>query len=283
MRWFGASVLLLVSMGSATAGPIVIGGDDLTEHGSRTGAGVNLDGWLYIEHAIAALQGSVTRGGPFTVDIAALGSAGTGVSYPDGNAGAAIGSVADVLGLSVTFYDGATAISSFFSALAAGTVNPRVIWLAGDEATNDLDATEGSVLTARAGALNGFVASGGGLLAHGAADAVAQGWLTALLPGMVLSPSCTVAPGGVLTAAGQALLTGVTEADINAGACHGSYGGDLGGLVPLALDADGLPFLIGGNAAGGSITDGSAVPEPGSCLLLGTGLLLARVWRLMRG
>ena len=41
--------------GLAVAGPVILGGDDLTDHGSRTGGGVNLQGWLYIEKAIANL------------------------------------------------------------------------------------------------------------------------------------------------------------------------------------------------------------------------------------
>lgn len=96
----------------------------------------------------------------------------------------------------MNYYDGATAITSFFNSLAGGTANPRITWLAANEATKDLDSTEGSVLTAQAAAINAFVGSGGGLMAHGAADSVAQGWLTTLLLGIVLSPECSV--GGLL-------------------------------------------------------------------------------------
>ena len=291
MRLFGGAalcaVMAIVCAGSASAGPIIIGGDDLTDHGSRSAAGVNLDGWLYIQNAIASLNGSITRTGPFTTDIAALGSASTGASYPSSNAGGAIGSVANVLGLTVNYYDGATAITSFFNALAGGTANPRIIWLAGNEATNDLDSTEGGVLTAQAAAINAFVGSGGGALAHGAADSVAQGWLTTLLPGIVLSAACSASPGGTLTAAGQALFPGITNDDINSGPCHGTYSGNFGGLVALALDSEDRPFIIGGNATGGSVTDPGTppsgdVPEPSTFALLGTGLVAAGLWRSHR-
>ncbi len=291
MRLLGGAalraVMFVVCAGAASAGPIIIGGDDLTDHGSRSGAGLNLDGWLYIQNAIASLNGSITRTGPFTVDIAALGSASTGASYPDSNAGGAIGSVANVLGLTVNYYDGATAITTFFNALAAGTANPRIIWLPGNEATNDLDSVEGSVLAAQAAAINSFVGSGGGVLAHGAADSTAQGWLTTLLPGITLSPSCTAGPGGTLTPAGQSLFPGITNDNINAGPCHGTYSGNLGGLVALALDAEDQAFLIGGNASGGSVTDPGTtpsgdIPEPGTFALLGSGLLVAGLWRRLR-
>ncbi len=46
-----AAVALSVASSTAMAGPIILGGDDLTEHGSRSGLGVNLLGWKYIELA----------------------------------------------------------------------------------------------------------------------------------------------------------------------------------------------------------------------------------------
>ena len=38
---------------AAPGGPVILGGDDLTDHGSRdTTANTNLAGWLYLEKAI---------------------------------------------------------------------------------------------------------------------------------------------------------------------------------------------------------------------------------------
>lgn len=71
----------------AAAGPVILGGDDLTDHGSRAGS-TNVAGWLYIEKAIQNLYAAQTRPGSISVDIAALGSAypGAGV-FPSGDAG----------------------------------------------------------------------------------------------------------------------------------------------------------------------------------------------------
>lgn len=269
-----ASALALAVSGSAWAGPVILGGDDLTDHGFRS-AGVNQEGWLYIEKAISNLYSTQTRSGALTVDIVALGSANPGVGiYTSSNAGGAINSVANILGRSVAFYDGSIGIASFFTALAAGTVNPALIWIAGTGASNDLDASEGGVLTANATAIDLFVGSGGGLMAHGSGS-TAYGWLSALLPGLNEVTGCD-SFGATLTAAGNAAFPGLSNSDINnnAGPCHSHFTGNFGGLTTLAIDGDGLSYIIGASGAGGgSITKPpSGVPEPASLALMGLGL-----------
>lgn len=259
----------------AFAGPVILGGDDLTDHGRRTGT-VNEEGWLYIEKAIGNLYAAQTRPGTITVDVVALGSAnpGSGV-YDEFDAGSAILSAADALGRSVSFYDGATNINSFFAALAAGTVNPAIIWIAGTGANNNLDSSEGAALTSNAMAINNFVGSGGGLMAHGS-GAIAYGWLSALLPGLVETAGCN-SSGATLTPAGQAAFPGLSNSDINAsaGPCHSSFSGNFGGLTTLGLDGNGRSYIIGASGVGGGsiITPPSGVPEPASLALLGIGLL----------
>lgn len=269
LKSLGAAVAL--SLSSATlAGPVIIGGDDLTDHGNNFGGNNNL-GWLYIEKAIANLNTNQTRGGTLTVDIAALGSSPSGAS--GGNAGAAIGSAAAASGLSVSYYDGATAINQFFTDLAAGTVNPALLWIAGTGAANDLVGTEGIALTNNAAAINTFVGSGGGLLAHGSGT-TAFGWLSALLPGLNFPGGCQ-ANGATLTADGQAAFPGLSNADISSGPCHNTFTGNFGGLTVLANDGQNRPFIIGSSGAGGgSITDPpTAVAEPASLFIMGLGLL----------
>lgn len=276
------SIAVAAALGAAAApvlaGPVILGGDDLTDHGFRVG-GANQEGWLYIQKAIGNLLTSQTRPGAITVNIAALGSAAD-PAFTGGDAGGGIGSAADVLGKSVAFFDGDTAINDFFTALTAGTINPQVIWLAGTGANNDLDFDEGLALTANAAAINTFVASGGGLMAHGSGD-VAYGWLSALLPGLSDSGSCD-SDGATLTAAGQAAFPGLSNSDIddNAGPCHSSFVGNFGGLVALGLDGNQLPYIIGGG--GGTVIQcgqpgqppcPTSVPEPGSLALLAGALL----------
>lgn len=271
-----AVAIAVGSLGTATAGPVILGGDDLTDHGFRSG-GANFEGWLYIEKAVDNILSSQTRAGALTHDIVALGSAAN-PTFTSSNAGGAIGSAADVLGKSVLYIDGAAAINSFFADLASGVVNPGMLWFAGTGAANDLDSAEGLALTGNADAINDFGASGGGIMAHGSGS-TAYGWLSALLPGLNEVGGCQ-SSGATLTAAGMAAFPGLSNSDIdsNAGPCHSHFTGDFGGLTTLAFDGFTTPrsYIIGGGA-GTVIACGvpgrppcppTGVPEPGSLPLV---------------
>lgn len=289
-RAFSTLALAATLCGTAGAGPVILGGDDLTDHGSRNSSGANLEGWLYIEKAVSNILSSQTRAGALTHDIVALGSAAN-PTFTGGNAGGAIGSAANVLGKTVLFVDGAAAIESFFADLAAGIVNPGMLWIAGTGAVNDLVASEGTALTNNANAINDFGASGGGIMAHGS-GATAYGWLGALLPGLTEVNGCT-ASGATLTAAGQAAFPGLSNNDVNsnAGPCHSHFTGNFGGLTTLAFDGDQRSYIIGGGA-GTVIACGipgrpdcptNDVPEPANLLLVAVaGLALTGVRRLRR-
>ena len=121
----GALALGLAWAPAALAGPVILGGDDLTDHGSRDpGTGANQQGWLYIEKALRNLSPNVTRANDNSV--AALGSA-PAPPESSGDAGAAIGSAAAAAGLTVNYYNSAAEINNFFNALAAGTARPKII------------------------------------------------------------------------------------------------------------------------------------------------------------
>ena len=279
---------LFAASAMAIAGPVILGGDDLTDHGSRS-AGVNQEGWLYIEKAVSNVLSGTTRAGTITTDIVALGSAAN-PTFNSGDAGGAIGSAANVLGKTVTFFDSASAIDNFFSDLLNGLINPRMIWLAGTGAFNDLDSFEGARLTANAAAINSFVSSGGGLMAHGSGS-VAYGWLSALLPSINEVSGCN-SNGATLTAAGQAAFPGLSNNDVNAnaGPCHSNFTGDFGGLQTLAFDGDQRSYIIGGGAStiiqcgkpGQPPCPPNDVPEPGSLPLLVVAGLAAAFARRLR-
>ena len=283
-----AAAALAATCLAASAGPVILGGDDLTDHGFRSG-GANMEGWLYIEKAVSNILTGVTRAGVMNYDIVALGSAAD-PAFTASNAGGAIGSAADVLGKSVLFVDGDVDISQFFADLGAGNVNVRMMWMAGTGASNDLSTAEGVALTNAAAAINAFVTSGGGLMAHGSGS-TAYGWLSALLPGIVRTGSCD-SVGATLTAAGQAAFPGLSDDDINqnAGPCHSSFSGNFGGLQTLGLDGQGRSYIIGGGGGtliqcglpGQPVCPPTGVPEPGSlplALLAALGLALPALRR----
>ena len=176
--------------------------------------------------------------------------------------------------LSLTFWgeafrSSAANISTFFTQLANGTVNPSIIWLAGTGASNDLHSAEGGTLTNNAAAINSFVGSG-----HGS-GIDAYGWLTALLPGLSEVNGCS-SSGATLTAAGIAAFPGLSNSNIdsNAGPCHSHFEGNFGGLTTLGLDGVGLSYIVGAaGGGGGSITEPpTGMPEPASLWLVGAGL-----------
>lgn len=240
---------------AAVGGPVIIGGDDLTDHGSISGTTLQ-NGWLYIRRALENIAPNVTRTNDGSV--AAIGSAAS--TSTSGNAGAGIGYAASQAGLTVTYYEGAAAITGFFTALAAGTTNPKIIWISGTGASNDLDSTESAALNANATRIADFVNSGGGLMSHGSE----YGWLFALLPG--LSSVGGGSSGDLeLTGAGTAAFPGVTNSNINAGPWHNHFEGNFGGLQILAVSNDVFDSQTDERAA--VIIGGAAVTLPSAITL----------------
>lgn len=244
--WAAAAVALALSAG-AQAGPVIIGGDDLNDHGSWDGTD-NLEGWLYIQNALASLIPQVTLSGNDGT-IVVLGSDPSsipGITSGDGCTAAHFPAQALTPPRTVDCIEGDVAITAYLSGVANGTNRPAVIVYPGDAVSNDVDSAEEAAWAAGATTIADYVAAGGGLLAH-VGDYT---WLTALLPSIVVGPDCIADPGATLTAAGSAAFPSLTDADINAGPCHASFSGDFGGLSVLANDGSVPPlaFILGGGS-----------------------------------
>ncbi|MGH3130999.1 MAG: hypothetical protein ACRDNX_09300 [Gaiellaceae bacterium] len=241
-------------------GPVIIGGDDLTDHGCIDEAGNPVEGWLYLQKALENISPQVTRG-DHDGSVAALGSSPTDGVFC-GDAGSAIAVAAAKAGLPVTFHDNEEGIREFFAALDAGTIKPKIIWISGDGAGNDLGDGEGdepAALADNATKLGDFVNSGGGLMSHG----TEYGWLFGLLPGLT-----SIDDGGSddleLTSEGNAAFPGLTNEDVNAGPWHNFFEGDFGGLQVL-VKSNAVDDSQGNDAA--VIIGGAAVTLPGSIVL----------------
>lgn len=229
-------------------GPVVLGGDDLTDHGSITN-GVLQNGWKYIQLALVDIHSKVSRANDQSV--AALGSAPSTATRGDAGAGIAYAS-ADA-GLSVAHYDGVSEINAFFANLASGATNPAIIWIAGTDAVNDLDVAEGSALAAHAADIARFVNEGGGLMSHGTGD-ITYGWLYALFP--ELEDITSGATGDLLlTPTGMNVLPSLTNAEINVGPWHNHFEGNLAQLKVLVRSGtvmdtlgDSAAVIIGGDS-----------------------------------
>src|SRR5688572_12781925 len=50
-------------------GPVILGGDDLTEHGGLNAQGKPADGWLYIQKALENIKARVSRTNDGTVAV----------------------------------------------------------------------------------------------------------------------------------------------------------------------------------------------------------------------
>lgn len=230
----GVASLAMAGSALGVGGPVILGGDDLQDHGSfDTATNQNLEGWLYIQKSLENISPKVGRTNDGTV--AALGAADA-PGATSSNCGGAIGHAAAKAGLGVTYHDTAAGISGFFTQLASGAINPRIIWIGGVGASNCMDAEEIAAVAANASGIDAFVNQGGGLMSHGN-DAVygtpmTPGWLNALIPGIE-------AVGGgssgdlELTPAGLAAFPGLTNTDVNAGPWHNHFRGDFGGLNVL--------------------------------------------------
>ena len=256
---------------SASAGPVVIDGTDANDGGHGTViAGVNQNGWLYMQRVLESLAPQVGNGNKIVVDL------GTVAGSQARNAINSAFSLSTLPGAGWTLVHFSTAaeITSF---LGGGAVSGASLATAGiiyiptlANTSGDLGSIAGSMAAVNAGAaaIASFVGgagnpfAGGGLFAMGENGAGAFGWLSTLIPGI------SVIAGGDssainLTADGVAAFPGLPNSAVQAAVpWHDEFTGNLGSLQVLgtALRAGAERNVILGGGALTVISEISVTP-----------------------
>jgi hypothetical protein len=245
-------IALVGAVSTAYAGPYILAGTDADEHGSFS-AGVNQDGWFFMQRALENLAPGVTNGNKQVVIM-----------------GSAVGGAAQIAALSafnnsnlpglgwtaITLNDGA--LTTF---LTGGLAGAGIVMM--DSAANvggGASAAELAAFTANAALINNFLGAGGGLFSQ----ANGYGWVSALVPGLGVTGFQTT--GLTLTPAGNTAFPGLNNGDLSAGPWHNFFT-NTGAIPILATGPNGQAVVIG--SGGGTVTDPeppptSAVPDGGS-------------------
>ena len=261
---------LLTVLGFAAtsqAGPIILDGTDSDDHGSGNNV-VNNAGWKYIQKSLENLIPQV--GGVNSHQVVVIGASSVALSaYTSAStvAGITVGPI------STTVITGAQ-ITTF---LTGGTVSGRnlgntgLLYIPSDGVSGGISIADQGQLTANAAAINTFVAGGGGLFSMGHQ----YGWLSTLLPGIVVTPGGSSAALS-LTMDGTNAFPGLSNGDLSTGPWHYDFSGNLGGLnVLFTSNVGGARPTRNVGLGGGSGTNiVSTVPEPATLAVFG-GIALA--------
>jgi hypothetical protein len=277
---FSAGTATPIKATGAT-GPIQLGGDDANDHGESDWIDHDndvatpdvvtvIDGWKYIEVSLKQMLATEQRAGA-TNSIAVIGTNGTsayvtgeGWTENDGGASCTTAGASDTYCMmevikaeldrlngvtaapTVTYYETAAEVTAFFNALTAGTANVAVVYIPGDDGTNDLGEGEDNdqvdndqtatsnmeqALMDSASDIATFNVQGGGLLSSGSDNYLS--WLSVLIPTIGIAEDPTSSEIG-MTADGAALWVGLYDEDIYA-PWHNHFTGSLGALKVLGL------------------------------------------------
>ena len=266
---------------ASIAGPIIIAGTDADDHGSSS-ATANFNGWLFMQKALENIAPQVSNGKTSAVCIGCNGSSAEGAFNSAFDKSSFAG------GWTRTSLSTATDITNFFNGTGTTNINNAGIYYMPTDSGNvggGITAAQLAIVNANAGLLNTFVAGGGGFFAQ---DEQYQtggwGWLTTLLPGIVLQADGTQtnASSLTITPAGNTAFPGLTNTDVSSATpWHGWFTGNFGGLTALVTGPvpTGQGAVVIGGGAGTVFQCGQPgqipcpTPEPGVLSLLGIGLL----------
>ncbi len=244
----------------ASGGPVILDGTDSGYHGQVDSSGAISGQWIYTQKAYENLINGVSQTYVNSSNgrIAVIGAPSDSFKPTSNNCGAAAYWAAQNMAspVPVDFYDGVSAINSFFDGVQAGTTKPLLIHIVdGICNANRMDGTELTAVNGRANDIAIHVNRGGALLSNTGAHingAENYGWLTTLFPDLTATQSGCSGSSLALTDAGISAFPSLTNADM-AGAWHNCF---VSSSSPFPLD---VLASQGGNAV---IIGGAAVTLP---------------------
>ena len=242
----------------ASGGPVILDGTDSGYHGQVDSSGAISGQWIYTQKAYENLINGVsqTYASSSNGRIAVIGATEVSSKPYSNHCGAAAYWAAQNMAspVPIDFYEGVTAINSFFDDVQGGATRPLLIHLVDGICSGYQGGMDGSELTAVNGRANDIaihVNRGGALLSNTGAHidgAVNYGWLTTLFPDLTATQTGCSGSSLALTDAGISAFPSLTNADM-AGAWHNCF---VSSSSPFPLDVlasqNGHAVIIGGAA-----------------------------------
>ena len=259
-------------------GAIVLDGTDSDLHGGTGAGGVNINGWLYMQKVLEAIQPNVTDGQRILV---ALGAQDKGYAASSIKSAFTLSPLPG-LGWTIEYVNGTANMSTFLSGGSATATDGKgaalgnltiaqtgLLFLpSANETGDDLTDADLTMLGTHGADFKNYLNAGGGLYTQGETnqDPTVKGyaWLTSSFPGITytsLGGGGEFATNIVLTPTGLAIFPGLTPADLSTGPVHGYFGGTIpaalatvftfdettAGTVPLGLSSVGGGVTVSGN------------------------------------